>query len=107
MRTKTKERSDMTSSSRLISERNRECGLEPDTLSVLKNDQASSEKNFLEYLYFRDIKHDLLSDEQVKKLYRKIKRGNGRARDEFVCHNLRLVVSVAKLYSRNGNFMDL
>jgi len=60
-------------------------------------------------LYLKDIdKAPLLNAEEEKKLAKRIKKGDARARRKMVQSNLRLVVNIAKRYSRFGvPFLDL
>lgn len=54
-------------------------------------------------LYFKDIdKTPLLTADEEKKLARRIRKGDARARRKMIQANLRLVVNVAKRYSRYG-----
>lgn len=60
-------------------------------------------------LYLRAIKDiPLLTADQEKSLARKIKRGNAKARRKMIQSNLRLVINIAKRYSKLGvPMMDL
>ena len=60
-------------------------------------------------LYLREINQTrLLTAEQEIALARRIRKGDHQARDEMIRSNLRLVVSIAKNYSRRGlSFLDL
>jgi len=60
-------------------------------------------------LYLREINQTrLLTAEQEIVLARRIRKGDHQARDEMIRSNLRLVVSIAKNYSRRGlNLLDL
>ena len=60
-------------------------------------------------LYIKDIKHiPLLTPEEEKKATRRVKRGDARARRLMIRSNLRLVINIAKQYSRFGvPLMDL
>lgn len=60
-------------------------------------------------LYLRAIKDiPLLTAEEEKSLARKIKRGNALARRKMIQSNLRLVINIAKRYSKLGvPMMDL
>lgn len=60
-------------------------------------------------LYFKDIdKVPLLTAEEEKRLAKRIKKGDARARRKMVQSNLRLVVNIAKKYSKYGvPFLDL
>jgi len=60
-------------------------------------------------LYLRAIKDiSLLTPEQEKSLSRKIRKGNTSARKKMIQSNLRLVINIAKRYSRLGvPMMDL
>ncbi len=54
-------------------------------------------------LYIKDIKHiPLLTPEQEMKTARRIKRGDAQARRLMIRSNLRLVINIAKQYSRFG-----
>ncbi len=60
-------------------------------------------------LYLKAIKDiPLLTPEQEKSLARKIKRGNSKAKKKMIQSNLRLVINIAKRYSKLGvPMMDL
>jgi len=60
-------------------------------------------------LYLREINQTrLLTAEQEISLARRIRKGDHQARDEMIRSNLRLVVSIAKNYSRRGlSLLDL
>jgi len=60
-------------------------------------------------LYLREINQTrLLTAEQEIVLARRIRKGDHQARDEMIRSNLRLVVSIAKNYSRRGlSLLDL
>jgi len=60
-------------------------------------------------LYLREINQTpLLTAEQEIALARRIRKGDRQARDEMIRSNLRLVVSIAKNYSRRGlSLLDL
>lgn len=54
-------------------------------------------------LYIKDIKHiPLLKAEEEIKLARRIKRGDAQARRQMIRSNLRLVINIAKQYSKFG-----
>jgi len=54
-------------------------------------------------LYFKDIdRAPLLTAEEEKKLSKRIRKGDSRARKKMIQSNLRLVVNIAKKYSRFG-----
>src|SRR3990167_10878700 len=54
-------------------------------------------------LYIKDIKHiPLLTAEDELKTARRVKRGDAHARRLMIRSNLRLVISIAKQYSRFG-----
>jgi RNA polymerase primary sigma factor len=59
--------------------------------------------------YLRDINRvPLLSAEEETDLARRIKKGDKKAREQFIRSNLRLVVSIAKIYVNKGlSFLDL
>ena len=58
--------------------------------------------------YLSELNHSILSPEQEKELYERIKNGDEEAAKELADHNLRLVVSVAKRYIGRGlDFQDL
>ena len=60
-------------------------------------------------MYLREInKVPLLTAAEEVELSRKIRRGDKKARDRFIRSNLRLVVSIAKVYVNKGlSFLDL
>lgn len=60
-------------------------------------------------LYFKDIdKTPLLTADEEKKLAKRIRKGDTRARRKMIQANLRLVVSIAKRYAKFGvPFLDL
>ncbi len=60
-------------------------------------------------LYLKEISHfKLLTEQEEKSLARRIARGDTEAREEMIRSNLRLVVSIAKKYSRHGlSLLDL
>jgi RNA polymerase primary sigma factor len=60
-------------------------------------------------LYLREINQtQLLTSEEEKSLARRIRKGDLQARDEMIRRNLRLVVSIAKNYTRRGlSLLDL
>ena len=60
-------------------------------------------------LYLQEIKQTpLLTREKEISLARRIRKGDHQARDEMIRSNLRLVVSIAKTYSRRGlTLLDL
>src|SRR3989338_2350233 len=60
-------------------------------------------------LYIKDIKDiPLLTPEQELKIARRIKRGDAKARRIMIRSNLRLVINIAKEYSKFGvPFLDL
>lgn len=54
-------------------------------------------------LYLKDIKHiPLLSAEDELKVAKRVKRGDAQARRTMIRSNLRLVINIAKQYSRFG-----
>ena len=59
--------------------------------------------------YLKDIGHvDLLTSDEEKKLAKRLAKGDKEARDRLITANLRLVVSIAKIYVDRGlSFMDL
>lgn len=48
----------------------------------------------------------VLNNKQKDELFKKIKKGDKSAREEFVCGNLRLVLSVIQRFSNRGEHMD-
>lgn len=55
-------------------------------------------------MYFNEIsKYDVLSPEEELELAKLASEGDMEARDKLVLHNLRFVVSVAKMYAQRGN----
>jgi RNA polymerase primary sigma factor len=60
-------------------------------------------------LYLREIhRARLLTPEEERALACRIRKGDLRARDEMICSNLRLVVSIAKNYTHRGlSLLDL
>lgn len=59
--------------------------------------------------YLMEIsRYPLLSDEEEKQLFNKVKTGDSKAKDLFIKCNLRLVVSISKKYIDNGmEFLDI
>lgn len=58
--------------------------------------------------YFNDIRKPLLTEEEEIILTKRIEMGDKKAKDLLVERNLRLVVSVAKMYINSGiSFLDL
>ena len=59
--------------------------------------------------YLKEIgKYPLLKPNEEKELAQRIAKGDKRARDQLICSNLRLVVSIAKHYMGRGlQFQDL
>jgi RNA polymerase primary sigma factor len=55
--------------------------------------------------YVRDIRHELLSAAEEVALCQRMEAGDQAAREELICHNLRLVMSIAKKY--RGHDMPL
>ena len=54
-------------------------------------------------LYFKDIENfPLLTHEDEKKLSKRIKKGDSRAKKKMIQSNLRLVVNIAKKYTYTG-----
>ncbi len=54
-------------------------------------------------LYIKDIRHiPLLTPEEEKKTAQRVKKGDAQARRHMVRSNLRLVINIAKQYSRYG-----
>jgi RNA polymerase primary sigma factor len=62
-----------------------------------------------EMLYFRDIiRFRVLSDEEERKLVKRVQRNESRGYNELITANLRFVVSVARRYRGRGlSYMDL
>lgn len=59
-------------------------------------------------LYIKSLPSKLLSREEVNELYKKIENGDHEAFNEIITHNLRLVISVAKIYQNRGaELLDL
>ncbi len=57
--------------------------------------------------YLSDIKGiPLLTEEEEKALFKKMKKGDRSARDEIARGNLRLVISIAKKYQHMGLALD-
>ncbi len=48
----------------------------------------------------------VLTEEQKKALFEKIKKGDMQARQEFICGNLRLVLSILRRFSNRGENAD-
>ena len=59
--------------------------------------------------YLKQIgEYELLTDEQEKDLFMRLKNGDETVRDEIINRNLKLVVAIAKKYKGTGlQFMDL
>jgi len=58
--------------------------------------------------YLTEIsKYPLLSSEKELEVAKGVKMGNPASRNLLINSNLRLVVNIAKKYSRNGNLLDL
>jgi RNA polymerase primary sigma factor len=74
---------------------------------------VSEQKKFTrlssESLYFRDInRYRLLTDEEERKLVRRVQRNEPGAINALITANLRFVVSIARNYRRRGlSFLDL
>jgi len=74
---------------------------------------VSEQKKFTrlssESLYFRDInRYRLLTDDEERKLVRRVQRNEPGASDSLITANLRFVVSIARNYRRRGlSFLDL
>ena len=57
--------------------------------------------------YFKDVgKHKLLTKEEEVELYKRIEKGDKTAREKMINSNLRLAISIAKSYYRDGINMD-
>ena len=57
--------------------------------------------------YFKDVgKHKLLTREEEVELYKKIEKGDLLAREKMISSNLRLAISIAKSFYRDGINMD-
>jgi len=48
----------------------------------------------------------VLTNEQKKELFEKIKKGDAKAREEFINGNLRLVLSVIQRFNNRGEYVD-
>lgn len=48
----------------------------------------------------------ILNETQKKELFKRIQQGDEKAREEYICGNLRLVLSVIQKFSRRGENMD-
>lgn len=48
----------------------------------------------------------VLSEQQKKELFEKIKKGDMNARQEFICGNLRLVLSILRRFNNRGENID-
>lgn len=59
--------------------------------------------------YFSDIEnYPVLTREEEVEIARRAQAGDPEARDKLICHNLRLVISIAKKYRNQGvSFADL
>lgn len=69
---------------------------------------ASSNEMDAVALFVKSIPSKILSKNEVIELYKEIEKGNKKAFDELVTHNLRLVISVAKKYNNRGvELLDL
>lgn len=62
----------------------------------------------VEQAYLRAVhRYDLLDKEQERKIAIKAKGGDLRARDQLINSNLRLVIHLARKYSKNGHIDDM
>jgi RNA polymerase primary sigma factor len=70
---------------------------------------ANRNHSYAERAYYNDIKDaGLLTPEEEKALFKKMKAGDRRARDKIVLANQRLVISIAAKYLRGRmEFLDL
>ncbi len=48
----------------------------------------------------------ILTETEKKELFERIQKGDKKAREEYICGNLRLVLSVIQKFSRRGEVMD-
>ncbi len=59
-------------------------------------------------VYFREIEHPVLEREEELRLARKVKAGDGEAKNKLINYNLRLVISIAKKHTGQGlSLLDL
>jgi RNA polymerase primary sigma factor len=54
----------------------------------------------------KKVSHKLLSGAEEKSLAQKIEKGDNRARDKMITHNLRLALSIANQYRKSGLPME-
>ena len=90
------------------------CMLNNIEIETIDTEETYSDiSNYSEYestkMYLREINGiRILKADEERELAKRIKKGDERAKEIFIYHNLRLVVSIAKRYQGRGlSFMDL
>lgn len=86
----------------------RRCVAHSETLPSPTQEPAISAERCLETYLLEINETPLLTADQEKELARRIQRGDAQAREHMIRANLRLVVSIAKIYGERGlNLQDL
>lgn len=82
--------------------------IQPRNLDVIDRHIDTESSSVSIRAYLKEIgDYPLLTPEQEQSLVREVKRGNAQARQKFIECNLRLVVAIAKNYSRNDEHLLL